>query len=97
MGTLLEEATLPDSFLLPSPMGSTLKRKNLLLEKQILSFMSRSLLGRILLLRKANRKSQKVFPFVKMVGKEPIHLKTEFTLNELAALTSTKRKLNLET
>ena len=82
MGTLLDEATLQDSFLLPSPMGSTLKRKNLLLEKQILSFMSRPLLGRILLLRKANRTLQKVFPFVKMVGKEgePIHLKTEFIL-----------------
>ena len=45
--------------------GSILKGKNMLLQEQILSFMSRLPLGKVSLLMQQNRKSQKLFPLVK--------------------------------
>ena len=43
--------------------GSTVKGKNLLLMEQILFFKSRPLVVRVLSLREANRKPQKLSPF----------------------------------
>ena len=59
-------------------MGSTLKEKNLLLREQILSFKSRSHLVRTALSQEANRMTQKLFPFLKVVeihGGVPSHPK----------------------
>ena len=58
-----------------SEWGSTLKGMNLLLEEQIHSFMSRPPFGKVLY-RRANRKTQKLFPFVKiMVKPGDVHLR----------------------
>ena len=46
---------------------STLKEKNLLPKEQILSLKSRPYFERAVFSRKANRKSQKLFPFEKMI------------------------------
>ena len=56
-------------FHFPSQLGSTLKGKNLLLKEQILSLKSRPYFERTSSSREANRKSQKLFPFVKIVDK----------------------------
>ena len=72
------EATLPLSFLPHFPRGSTFKGKNLLLWEQILVFKSRPHSERASLTRDANRKLQKLFPFVKMAAKHgsiPMQLK----------------------
>ena len=69
---------VPFTFLLPSQWVPTLTEKNLLQMQQILSFKSRVQCGRVLWSTEANRKSQKLFTFVNMVGKHggvPIHLK----------------------
>ena len=69
---------VPFSFLLPSQWVPTLIQKNLLPMQQILPFKSRVQFGRVLWSTEANRKSQKLFTFVNMVGKHggvPIHLK----------------------
>ena len=53
------------------------KEKRLLWQVEILSLELRSYFERAALARKANRKSQKLFPFVKMIenhGDVPIHL-----------------------
>ena len=49
-----------------SQSGSTPKGRNLILQEQAL-FQSRSCFRRVVLSREANRKSLKLFPFVKMV------------------------------
>ena len=49
--------------------GLLLKGTILLLSEQILSFKSKSQFGRIMSARDANRKSQKLFLFVKMAEK----------------------------
>ena len=72
--TLSGEVTLPFTYL----HGFTLKGKNLLVLEQILSFKSKSQFERAMSARKANRKSQKLFLYVKMTEKHryvPIHLK----------------------
>ena len=79
MGALPGETTPPFSFCLPFPMGSTLKGKNLLLLEQILSFKSIPHFGKSEMSRGENRKTQKLFPFVKMAEKHggvSIHLKS---------------------
>ena len=58
------------SFLLPISLGSSLKEKEfspLREGEQILFFKSRPYFERAALSRKANRKSQKLFPFAKMI------------------------------
>ena len=58
-------------------MGQLLKGKTLLHLEQILSFKGVPYLERAALSRKANKKSQKLFHFAKMVEKDecvPIHL-----------------------
>ena len=62
------EATLLFSFLLPSHLGSTLKEKNLLPEEYFFFCTSRSCFERAALAGKANKKSQKLFPFENQVG-----------------------------
>ena len=77
-GTLSGEATLSFTYLLPwsrgvyyqRKEGFTIKGKNLLFLEQILSFESKPLLGRAMAAREANRKSQKLFPLVKMAKKK---------------------------
>ena len=82
MGTLYGEATLLFSVLLLFKMVSTLKGKNLLPEEQILSFQSRLYFGKHWSSREAIRKSQKLFPFAKIVEKHEsvsIHLNISST------------------
>ena len=65
-------------FCLSTQFGSTLKGKNLLLREQILFFKSRADFRKAFLLKEANRKSQMLSPFIKMVEKHggvPIHHK----------------------
>ena len=68
MGTLSGKDTVLFSFLAPISSGVNFKEKNLLPLKQILIFKSRPYFERTALSRKANRKSQKLCPFVKMIG-----------------------------
>ena len=78
MGTLSWEVTLIYIVAFPSQEGFTLKGKNLLLLEQILCFKSRPYFERTALSRKVNKKSQKLFPFVKKDGKPGgvhVHLK----------------------
>ena len=75
--TLLGEVTLLFTYFILFSRGFTLKGKNLLLLEQILSFKSKPQFGRAMEGRKANRKSWKLFPLVKMTEKHwgvPIHL-----------------------
>ena len=67
MGTLSGESNQAIFiFFLPSHWRSTLKGKNLLPREQILSIKRRPPFGRVSSLRQANRKSRKLFPFLKM-------------------------------
>ena len=78
MGTLSEEVTFLFPFLSPISLGVYSIRK-----EQILSFKSRPYFERAALYRIANRKSQKLFPFVKMIeihGSVLIHLKHNLSL-----------------
>ena len=63
-GCTAREAILSVSFLPPLLMGSTIKRKNLLLKEQILSFKSKPLFEVLNPFREANMKSIKLFPFL---------------------------------
>ena len=63
MGTLTGDAAQSSSVLLLSQWGSTLKRKNWLLQEPILSFKSWSHSGKALSLLEANRKWQKSSSF----------------------------------
>ena len=74
LNSLSGEATLSFSFCLSYLCGQILK----IIQEQILPFKSRPLIGRALLCREANRKSQKLLLFVKMVEKHggvSVHLK----------------------
>ena len=80
MGTLHGEQ-LCDFLFASLHSGSTLKGNNLLPSEQILSFKSRPHFHfvRASLSKEANRKSKKLFPFVKMVENQesvPIHPKS---------------------
>ena len=78
MDSLSGEVILLFTYLFPSQEEFTLKGKNLLLLEQILSFKRKPQFGRDMSAREANRKSQKLFPLVKMMekhGSVPIHLK----------------------
>ena len=66
-GTLSGEATLSFSFCLPFHEGSTLKANNLLPSEHFFPFKSRTYFERAALSKKADRKSQKLSPFVKMM------------------------------
>ena len=61
--------------------GQLKRGKNLLPSEQILSFKSRPKFGRSVLSREANRKSQKSFPFMKMVEKYGIVPISGFEIN----------------
>ena len=67
MGTFLEEATFLFSFCLPSYQEADIRENHLLPYELIVSFWSGPYFERTALSRKANRKSQKLFPFVKMI------------------------------
>ena len=69
----------------------TLRGKNLLLLEQILSFESKPQFGRAVSAREAKRKSQKLFPLIKMMekhGRVPILLKKKgmITLDNFSLL-----------
>ena len=69
---------------LPYKLGLSHKGKNLLLLEQILSFMSKPLLGRLCLPGKHTGNHKKMSPFenkAKKGGGVPIHLKTLFSVS----------------
>ena len=81
MATLSGEVIFHFHFASHLIRGQFLKKKNLLPLEQFLSFKSRPYFERVALSKKANSKSQKLFPFVKMIenkGGELIHLKPTF-------------------
>ena len=80
MGTLSGETTPIFIFATRLIKWSTLKGNNLLPLEQILSFKSRPYFDRAALSKKANKKSQKLFPFIKMIenhGGVLIHLNSQ--------------------
>ena len=54
-------------------MGSPLKGKNLLLQEQILTLKRRFHFGHAWLTIRANRNSQKLFPFVKVAKNKEVY------------------------
>ena len=68
MGTLPGGATLPLLFFSSIQMGVDSLRKEFAPVEQILSFQNRLHFLKVLLCRKATRKSQKLFLFVKKSG-----------------------------
>ena len=81
MDTLTGEATLPFSFLSPFLMAVNSKKKEFASYKQILSFNSRSHFERTTLCSEANRKSQKLFPFINLTeeNQESIAIRLEYS------------------
>ena len=68
----------------PFQMGSTLEEKDLLQKEQILSLKSRSLFRKVYLIKKAYRKSQKLFYFINKQqkhGRPSSHLNIVFKLD----------------
>ena len=67
MGTISGKATLSFSFLPPVSLGVKSLRKEFAPTGEILFFKSRLYIKRVTLSREANRKSEKLLPFVKVI------------------------------